>query len=544
MQLEVTDTRTLTDETPDVREMEFHNSPISVGAHSANTLQLPAPDIQPYHAMILPMAGDAWVFQPTGPDAKCLINDEPVAAQVELEDGDVIAISHFSIRFKQDAAQELVLPEAGNLDELVRIKDFPLPPRSDIRRLDADITLSATRQAALATFGLNLRSCMDIAHVLEVTLDLLLPELGARTVWIGARRQTSGDIEQVAGRSDKGPYHGEPYIVETFKYRCLNRHQFIIVPKAGTKEIQSILAVPIMADRGALGLIVADTHRRTRVFDDADRDFMTMVSRMVANQLDAIINVHVAQKAQMAATELAFLREVQSSLDPTNVPMWPQLHIAAFAKPGVDRAGDFYDIMQLPNGLASMMMGHVESTTTRAALAMAEARSAYRFACLHADPPHVQLRALNWLLYNEKVPCKLHIAIIVMNPKTGKAELGVAGNMGAVIVDARGNPRKLSGQEVGPVGSAKAADFSSHTEGLRNGETLAFFTPGCWAVRNEEGESLGEERFVDALCDGFGQPASAAIDELLADHAGFFKRGTPPDDITMLLVHRAEPGTH
>ncbi len=52
------------------------------------------------------------------------------------------------------------------------------------------------------------------------------------------------------------------------------------------------------------------------------------------------------------------------------------------------------------------------------------------------------------------------------------------------------------------------------------------------------GRALGEVRFVDALCDGFGQPASAALDEPLADRAAFLKNGRSPADITISLVHR------
>ncbi len=42
-----------------------------------------------------------------------------------------------------------------------------------------------------------------------------------------------------------------------------------------------------------------------------------------------------------------------------------------------------------------------------------------------------------------------------------------------------------------------------------------------------------------AVADGFGQPPSAVLDDLLADLAPFLKDGVPRDDITILLIHRA-----
>ena len=60
MRLEVTDTRTLTDENPLVREMEFRKPPVSVGSHSENLVQLPDINIAPNYAT-LEIVNDNWV---------------------------------------------------------------------------------------------------------------------------------------------------------------------------------------------------------------------------------------------------------------------------------------------------------------------------------------------------------------------------------------------------------------------------------------------------------------------------------------------------
>jgi len=546
MHLEITDTRTLSDETPKRRKLEFHNTPISIGSASANTIQLPDTNIPQYHAMVLPQGdeGDAWLLQPTALDVEILINDAPVAAPIQLEDGDVITITYFQILFSLDLPTELALPEPGDLDELAKIKQYPLPPRADVRKGDDDVVLSQAKQRALADFGLKLRACVDTPELMDVTLEALLPELGARTAWIGVRRSNSGPLEQVVGRSAKGKYTGEPWMLEGLCYRCMTRHQYIRIPKTTDPETQSLIAVPIVGDRGAIGLIVSDTRRRTRVFDESDLDFVTIVSRLVNSQLEAIIDQVANQREQNAAGELSLLRQVQSRIDPHNAPQWSGVQIAAFAKPGLETAGDIYDIVRPPNGLVTTFVGNVSSAgTLRTAQAMTEARAAFRTGSLHADPPHVQLRVLNWLLYDEKEPCSLSAAVIVMNPKTGLAEYCIAGDIGALIVDARGNMRSLAGSNNPAVGSAKVLEYAVKKEHLRNGETLAFFTWGCAAARNENGEPLGKTRFVDALCDGFGQSASATLDDLLVDLGSYLKDGSPPDDITILLLHKGPAQT-
>jgi len=538
MQLQITDTRTLTDEKPDVRNMEFSNTAVTIGGHSANTVQLPDTEVAAYHGMILPLGEDHWTYRSTDSQAQTLINGELAGEeQVDLEDGDVIEVGRFTLKLSLDAPAELVLPEARNLEELARIKDFPLPPRSEIRRQEADVSLSAARRDALVVFDATLRQAVDLPQVMEHTLDLLLPELGARTVWVGIRHGNSGPIEHLAGRNVNGPYSGEPHLWDTFQYRCLNRYQYITIPRTGQKDTQSMLAVPLMGSRGAVGLIVADTRKHRRVFDEADLDFATVVADFVASQVSALLDQREVHQSQTTASQLALLREVQASFETESPPQWNQFQLAAFARPGTETGGDLHDVARLPNGLASVLVGHVEAETMRAARALAEVRSAYRIACMHADPPQVQLRALNYLLFDEVSPCSLQVAVIVANPKTGATEYATAGSIGVIIIDGRGNPRLLTMKETPAIGKVKGFEYVGASERIEEGETLAVFSRGCATVRNVEGKKLGEERFISALCDGFGQPAPAAMADLLADLEPFLKNGTPPDDITVLLAH-------
>ena len=542
MQLEITDIRSLGDDEPIIRTVEFHNTPVSLGSHSANVVQLPDTEISPYQAMILPVGDDNWIYQPTVLGGDATINGKPVHEQMELEDGDVIEITHFSIKFTLDVQPELVLPEPGNVEELARIRDYPLPPRSEVRKPDQDLAINPSRQKVLADFGLRLRSCRDFAQLLECTVELFLRELGARLAWMGVRREAFGQLEFVHGQSEQGEHVTEPNKLDTFVYRCLTRHQFIRIPRTGDGVTQSVLAVPILGRRGALGLVYADTRRRTRVFDDADLDFVSMVSALIAPHLEATIAAHFEQRERLEADGLALLHDVQARLDPRNVPQWPQLQVAAYAKPGLEEAGDFYDIMRLPNGLAAVLIGHVRASKTNAALAIAEARAAFRIAGLHADRPHIQIKALNWLLYDEKDPCTLDIAIVMINPKTGVSECCKAGKIGALIADPRGNPRRLSQADAPAVGTERNYEYTGVPERIRNGGTLALYTPGCTTACNTAGEQISEDRLVDAICDGFGQPASAALNGVVTDQAAYLKDGRPPADITLLLIHRDAGG--
>ena len=88
------------------------------------------------------------------------------------------------------------------------------------------------------------------------------------------------------------------------------------------------------------------------------------------------------------------------------------------------------------------------------------------------------------------------------------------------------------------LGTAKHAEYVGTAGRLEEGHTLALFTRGCTTACNDDGEPLGEKRFLNALCKSAGESAAVALEDLLADTADFFRAGCTPDDVTVLLAHR------
>jgi|CXWL01.1.fsa_nt_gi hypothetical protein len=540
MRLEVTDTRTLTDENPVVREMEFRKPPVSVGSHSENLVQLPDIDIAPKYAT-LDIVNDNWVFRPSVRDGLAKQDGRPITEPVELKDGDVIVITYFSLKFIIDPeveSDELALVSATG--ELAKIRQFPVPSRTEIRKADADLSLNAARQNTLSQYIFSLRQCNDLPTLLESILRFLRSEFAARLAWIGVRRNPTGSLEFMDGLSEAGPHHANPPKFETFEYRCLDRHQFLSIPRTGDEDTQSVLAIPLMASRGAIGLLYIDSRKHTRVYDGADLGFLTALARFLTPLFEAVFDQKPPGKSSGAGGELGLIRQMQATLDPRNVPEWSGLQIASFSKSGTGNPGDLYDIMRLPNGLAAVLVGRVTADLVRTATALPQIQGAFRLAGLHADPPKTQLKALNWILHSETNPCRLDVAILLANPKTGVAEISTAGAIGALHISVSGQARKLVVPNAPAVGASKSFDYTATAIRMKTGDTLAIYTPGWTRARNEAGTVLSEEKFTEAVCDGFNHPAVSAIEELVADLSPYIKKGTLSDDITLLLLYRAE----
>ncbi len=542
MRLLITDVRTLKQDTPNVREMEFREASVAIGSHSNSTVQLPDVDIAPHHATIS-MTGDGdWVYKPTTRDDQTSLNDAPVTQEVMLHDGDTITITHFTIQCRLDAPLGSTAEPSPTVQtgELAKIRQFPLPPRSVVRRSDTEVSLSGTRQRALSDLVASLRDCQNPGHLIERVASVLVSQLEARIVWLGVRMDPRGSLETVFGQTDNGSHSGEPPMLETFSYRCLSRHQFICVPKSETPDVQSILAVPLLVGRAAMGLIYADSRRHVRLFDEADLGYLTVVAGIVAAHLEAIGDHRMDEADASDPETVSLVRDAQARLVDSDLPAWTDLDVAAFARVGDGVVEDVHDVMRLPNGLAAILIAQVKSAPTRALLAMAQIRSAFRIAGLHADRPHVQLKAWNWLIDRDSIPGEAHVAVVVLNPKTGVLECGTAGGIGALIVDKKGKPRKLTDSNAFPLGTRKQAEYKPTSDRLHKGETLALYTSGCATICSASGEELGSRGFLRMLCNSCGQSANATLEEIRVELESYLEDGKAPNDMTIVLAHRSE----
>jgi serine phosphatase RsbU (regulator of sigma subunit) len=519
-----------------VRSLTFQTDVIGVGSDPDAQVYLPDGRIAPHQADLRVVEG-GWVVDPLDLQHALILNATVAETRTPLKSGDEIRLGDFALRIYLDTEADAAPVKTAITEELAKIRQHALPPGSMICK-EEEITLLPAAKVRVSALALQLSPCRDLAGLLNVAANALLQAFDARTVWIGMRRQNYGALEFIGGMRQDGRTAADPPHLETFLYRCLEREQFIVVPRTEEKETTSAVAIPLMGRGGCVGLIYLDSPAGADPYDRPHLDELMMHGALITRQFEAIGAEQVRQQQAVDDAELAFVRAVQARMDPATVPQWDQLQLAAYCKPGLEGSGDILDVMRLPNGLASFLVAHAEASTTRTALAMAEVRTAFRMAAMHADPPHILVRALNWMLRADHDPCLLHCATLVMNPKTGACEYATAGHLGALIVDNTGEPRVLSDSAIKPLGHAGEYNLPARTERLGSNETLVFYTPGCRSATDSHDNQLGDGPLTDALCDGFGQPAAAALDEVLTDLGEFLKENRQRDDITILFVHR------
>jgi serine phosphatase RsbU (regulator of sigma subunit) len=515
---------------------------VFIGSRDGCRVQIPDARIAAQQAVVYPEADGGWLVDQLDTRCELRLNGMVVTNRAELKNGDEIRLNEYSVRvypeYEETApARAAVGTSRGALERFAQSK---LPFGSILKRADEPLTVQPEQLNAIGRMMVACSGCEQVEPLMEGALQTLLSTFAAQRVWMGIRRLNYGPMEYEEGRLLTGQPTDLPAIGGDLKPRILDRNQYVLVPVISKEDQTSVLAGPLLGPETTLGMVYLDSGDSGRRFDVRDLDFFCLNLHTIAYQLDAIFKNIARNRAAMLEGQVTVAHEVQTRLTPRKLPQSEALSFGAFREPGREHAGDIYDTLRLPNGQIALLIAHSMVTGALPSILMTQAQTAFRYAAMHQDAPNVYLRSLNWMLYDGQRDHPLDCFAATVDPETGQVRYAMAGHVGAFIVGQRGEERILGATEPSEsLGGAKNVVYPLLPEQLEPGESLVLFTPGVTTARNRQGEPFGEERFVDLLCDAFGQPASAMLKEMLTELRNFTEGGQQPNDITIIVAHRA-----
>lgn len=525
-----------------VAEVPCGTDTVFIGSREDCAVRLSDPAVGPHHAMLVPGHDDGWILQPLDPEHQVMLNGAPVRDRQTLRPGDQIQVAAYLIRVEQEAAESG--GPAGprtSVDSLTKFVQYQLPTGAIVKKNDDSLALQQQHVARIGQVNVRLAPCTTIEELMEVAFKTFFDCFGAHRMWIGVRRLNYGPMEYVEGRDVLGHAAELTGAAEKLRPRVLDRGQYVLLPRASLEESFSVLAGPLSGPEGQLGMIAIDTGDTGRRYDFADLDFFIALLHLFGVQADAIFKQMAEQRAKTISGEIVVAHAIQARLTPRKLPQWETLQWGAFREPGRERSSDIYDVVRMSNQQAAFMLAHTRAVGPMPSMLMSQTQATFRAAVMHNDPPNVFLKMLNLVLFDGQSDHALECFMGVLDPASGEMRYAVAGWMGAYIIGSRGDERPLRPRSAAPPLSLdRGASYPVMTETLERGENVVLFTPGVTTARNRHDEVFGEERFVNILCDGFGQQASAMLKEMLSDLRGFTEGGKQPDDITVLLAHRVE----
>ena len=302
-----------------------------------------------------------------------------------------------------------------------------------------------------------------------------------------------------------------------------------------------------------------ETWVMTSKFPWRDRRGQIMGTFGVSNDVTRII------KAQRKATELAdelqekndiyeeelmLAREIQQAFATMD---FTELHAGGtrfrFGSryiPISGLAGDFFEIIPLPENRVGVLICDVMGHGVRSALIVAMLRGLIEKQRAQATDPAAFLHGLNEGLAAilERAGTTMFATAFygVIDPAAGMFHYACAGHPGPVIEsaagarqiaterDARGPALGLSPDGAYPAGSLALADF----------KRMILFTDGVLEAENQDGEPFFERRLIDIIAGHSGDTLECLLDDILRSVLAFSEARHFDDDVCLLGIEVAK----
>lgn len=351
------------------------------------------------------------------------------------------------------------------------------------------------------------------------------------------------DAELIVGRHTEAG--ATVYVAEQMsRVRAEVRRQ-VVVRSAGVLAFCVLLAVAVTA---VIRRVVQKPLRRlVRTIDGiAAGDYGTSAGRYAAPELARLAGavddmsqaLAEAEGRRKAATDKA--RRIQHHLRPAGDRL-PGLDIGVFHLAADEVAGDYYDLMPMPDGTAVVcvadVVGHgVPAAMTAAMLKVLLAEA----ATAHADPGEM-LGWVNRRLAAVTLPEDFATVFLARwEPAAGRLRYASAGHEPALFLPADGAAVWLEATGT-LLGIDPGSEWETGEVAVRAGDRLACWTDGLSEAHDAAGRMFGREQ-VAALVE---ENRAAAVGEVaervraaVLGHAG----GGAADDCTLLVVRFAGGG--
>ena len=234
--------------------------------------------------------------------------------------------------------------------------------------------------------------------------------------------------------------------------------------------------------------------------------------------------------------ELNFALEVQQALFPRQFPVNGGLEFSAICVPASGISGDYYDVVQLPDGRLLFAIADISGKGISAAILMSNLQAVLRTVAAAGHTPVDVCAQLNRHLY--EITDATRFATFFFGEWNCRQRILSYVNAGHPNPILLGSAHGRHLQDGGPpLGLFPSTEFQMGKIALEPGDMIFLFSDGITEVGILKGEEFGESRLADIIATNGDKPLAQIQEQILTAVRNW--SGDEPDDDMTLLIARA-----
>jgi len=232
--------------------------------------------------------------------------------------------------------------------------------------------------------------------------------------------------------------------------------------------------------------------------------------------------------------ELKIALEVQRALFPRKLPNGRGLQFSAVCIPSAGISGDYYDVLQLPDGRLVFAIADISGKGISAAILMSNLQALLRVLVNTEREPGEICRRLN-LHFHEVTDSSKYATFFFAEwrPCDGRLRYVNAGH-NAPLMFAKDKSFRLE-QGGMPLGMFPSTLFVTGEVHLVPGDTLVLYSDGITEAGSKAGEEFGEQRLESIVREHCSQPVNE-IQRSILENVRQWAGNALDDDMTLVLV--------
>jgi serine phosphatase RsbU (regulator of sigma subunit)/transcriptional regulator with GAF, ATPase, and Fis domain/anti-sigma regulatory factor (Ser/Thr protein kinase) len=237
--------------------------------------------------------------------------------------------------------------------------------------------------------------------------------------------------------------------------------------------------------------------------------------------------------------EMQLARSIQQTFLPQQLPAIPNWDLDIRWRTARQVGGDFYDLIELPNGKLGLVIADVADKGMPAALFMVLVRTLIRAAIHEEESPAAVLEEVNNLMIPD-TQNGMFVTVIyaVISLDTGHMVYTNAGHNLPLLL--RTHSKEVTQLHKGGIalGILKDIHLEDHNIFLEPGDCVIFYTDGVTEAFSPEEEMYGEERLHETIRVADIESASTVLDAIDDSVNEFIGDNPRADDLTMVAIRR------